>query len=607
MRDAFIQIDDPWRQHLLAGEGEQALGQLGAAPGCLARQPDARQTLRIITNGVFEQLQAAENDRQEIVEIVRHAARELADRVHLLGLRQLLLTRPAFRDIENESESDAAAVLARLDLDDVANPRDPAVRAQDSVFEILVARPLIEEGRVLAGRLAVFRQDHRQPLFLIFEDFGTNTQDAFDLRPDIEEAPRVDVPGVGYDIGRLDKMAETALALLERELGSAAVGDIEPDAHDVADLSRAIPDGRPNADPAAELTVRPAVVRFIEAVRLPGLGHHPIALFNRAQVLCGVYVGHRFALEPLDRTSHIVRLMGIDEDIVALQILDRHGCRYGIDDRPQQTLAFANDRLGLFPVGNVEASADDVLHPSLVVAQRDLSGQPCARSPGVVTIFFLEERRCLAGSYQALLALADLPGVRVRKYILSAFADQQFSRLAKLGRHVGIHQDVAAIGILDVDRQRHGIDDRPQQVSALSHCRFIPLPLGDIERDADDVLRRCRLALDRHIARKPVRLAPIGFRVDLLVGFHRPLAAERAAVPLSQQPRVVGAMDIFNGFSGKPIRVVTMVFGAVRIDEDIPAVGVGDTDQGRNGINDGLQESFAMSRLGFRSHTFGYV
>lgn len=50
-----------------------------------------------------------------------------------------------------------------------------------------------------------------------------------------------------------------------------------------------------------------------------------------------------------------------------------------------------------------------------------------------------------------------------------------------------------------------------------------------------------------------------------------------------------------------------MVLGAVRIDEDISAIGVGDTDQGRNGIDDGLQESLAMSRLGFRSHTFGYV
>src|SRR5215831_2518004 len=102
---------------------------------------------------------------------------------------------------------------------------------------------------MLAGRLAILRQDHRQPLFLVLEDVRPDAENALDLRPDIAEAPRVGVPGVGHDVGRLDEMPEAPLALLERQLGSPAVADVESDARDVADGAVAVPDRRPDADP----------------------------------------------------------------------------------------------------------------------------------------------------------------------------------------------------------------------------------------------------------------------------------------------------------------------------------------------------------------------
>ncbi len=77
-------------KRLLAREGEQAPRQVGAALGggrdiagdpvqfLVARQP------------VGKMLGVAENDGQEIVEIVRHAAGELAHGLHLLGLAELV-------------------------------------------------------------------------------------------------------------------------------------------------------------------------------------------------------------------------------------------------------------------------------------------------------------------------------------------------------------------------------------------------------------------------------------------------------------------------------------------------------------------------------------
>src|SRR5262249_25416974 len=147
----------------------------------------------------------------------------------------LLLARLAFGDIEDESESDAATVVAHLHFHDIAHPYDLPVGSQYAIFEVFVARIFVERCRMLAGCLAILRQDHGPPLFLIFQDLRIRAQYASDLWADIEEAPRVDVPGVRHDIRCLHQMAKAPLALLEREFGATTVGDIQSDAYDVAD------------------------------------------------------------------------------------------------------------------------------------------------------------------------------------------------------------------------------------------------------------------------------------------------------------------------------------------------------------------------------------
>ncbi len=84
-RHQAVDVDLGRPQHLPAREGQQARRQIGAAPGGslgLARE------LALATAELRCQLLGVGQDHgQEIVEIVRDAARQVADRLHLLRLR----------------------------------------------------------------------------------------------------------------------------------------------------------------------------------------------------------------------------------------------------------------------------------------------------------------------------------------------------------------------------------------------------------------------------------------------------------------------------------------------------------------------------------------
>ena len=56
----------------------------------------SRSCLRIVGQALAQQLQTAQHRHQQIVEIMRHAAGQLADRFHLLRLEQRL-ARPLQR------------------------------------------------------------------------------------------------------------------------------------------------------------------------------------------------------------------------------------------------------------------------------------------------------------------------------------------------------------------------------------------------------------------------------------------------------------------------------------------------------------------------------
>ena len=80
------QIDGLYDEILASRESEHALRQRRAALGAQYGVVDQSQHLRIVGQAPLQQLKAPEYGHQEIVEIVRDAARELTDRVELLRM-----------------------------------------------------------------------------------------------------------------------------------------------------------------------------------------------------------------------------------------------------------------------------------------------------------------------------------------------------------------------------------------------------------------------------------------------------------------------------------------------------------------------------------------
>jgi len=105
-------------------------------------------------------LEIADDDRQEVVEIVRDASRKLADALHLLRLRQLLLRAlqrhlrlPPFRDVAGDlGKTEQAAVLVEDAIYGNAGPELRPVLADPQPFGLELALALRRFER--AGRHA---------------------------------------------------------------------------------------------------------------------------------------------------------------------------------------------------------------------------------------------------------------------------------------------------------------------------------------------------------------------------------------------------------------------------------------------------------------------
>ena len=79
-------VDGDRLQRLAAGEGEQALDQHLGALGRLDRAVDQALLAIAADAPPLEQIETADDRSEQIVEIVRDAAGQLAHRLHLLAL-----------------------------------------------------------------------------------------------------------------------------------------------------------------------------------------------------------------------------------------------------------------------------------------------------------------------------------------------------------------------------------------------------------------------------------------------------------------------------------------------------------------------------------------
>src|SRR5437899_688203 len=93
LADRGVEMQDARLEHLLSAERQELLGERGGSMRRPLDQIEVLARLRTPLEALQEDFAATMDDRQEVVEVVGHAAGETADRVHLLGLQERLLSR----------------------------------------------------------------------------------------------------------------------------------------------------------------------------------------------------------------------------------------------------------------------------------------------------------------------------------------------------------------------------------------------------------------------------------------------------------------------------------------------------------------------------------
>ena len=129
--DDLVEVERDRLQHLLAAERQQLPRQRGGAIGGVQDLVDLRGHRRIVLDAMRHQLGVAANRGQQVVEVVRDAAGEAADRFHLLRLAQLILELHAIADVVHGREDRALVAelgdrAERFDLDHLAVLADAA-------------------------------------------------------------------------------------------------------------------------------------------------------------------------------------------------------------------------------------------------------------------------------------------------------------------------------------------------------------------------------------------------------------------------------------------------------------------------------------------------
>ena len=101
-----------------------------AAHGIVGRAFQALDVGRGLAQMALQGVEIADDDGQQVVEVVRDAAGELADALHLLGLPQLLLGGPPLGQVARDlGKADQLALAVVNRIDHHARPEPAAVLA----------------------------------------------------------------------------------------------------------------------------------------------------------------------------------------------------------------------------------------------------------------------------------------------------------------------------------------------------------------------------------------------------------------------------------------------------------------------------------------------
>ena len=169
-------VDGPRLQGLAARERKQLSGEIGAAPGRAKGRLDQLRTQRILLEALFEHLQVAGNDGQQVVEVVRDASRQLPQRFEPLQLEEPLLGVLAQKHRTyriGQCAQEAAIVAAEAAIGCRKRDQHAAAailagdRAQQQVRLVVGVRRAHCEGRALVLRKSLVRNPigdgRRQP------------------------------------------------------------------------------------------------------------------------------------------------------------------------------------------------------------------------------------------------------------------------------------------------------------------------------------------------------------------------------------------------------------------------------------------------------------
>ena len=107
----MAEIDNFRLQRLPSREGEKLLDQPRATFGRHGHHIDALERLRILPTARCRRRVRADDDSQEIIEIMRNPARHMAERLKLLRLAQRFLGLPLLGPVEQSR--DGASVFGR--------------------------------------------------------------------------------------------------------------------------------------------------------------------------------------------------------------------------------------------------------------------------------------------------------------------------------------------------------------------------------------------------------------------------------------------------------------------------------------------------------------
>jgi len=134
--DQLIQVDIDGLNGLASAEGEQLLRQLSGALGGPAHLLDLIPGRRARRLHALYKADIPENDLEQIVEVVGHAARELAHGIHLLRLPQLVLQASALADVADVALDDPV-VPHMVKGADKLNGNSGAIRAEQGDVVIM--------------------------------------------------------------------------------------------------------------------------------------------------------------------------------------------------------------------------------------------------------------------------------------------------------------------------------------------------------------------------------------------------------------------------------------------------------------------------------------